>query len=670
MLIRPIGRWSDRARSDMADDKIDVFISYAHEDGQFCEGLKKHLAGMDDIVRNWTDREIPAGDEWDEAIKTQLDGADIILLLVSSDFLNSSYCRQHEIPRAMERHDERSARVVPVILRSCDWTRQPFAKLQAYPTDAEPVNLWRDMDLAFTSVMAGLRSVAESLLEQRVQEREQAGAVEEQYRRKVEELLADGEISMLERDTLDELRERLKIPTARAEDIEAEARKPHEEKLQSLRNYEKSLRKVIAHEGAEISEPTQNELKLRRRDLGLTDEDVADATQRILAEAANERAQQEAREREEREAAEREERAAAERAEREEADRQAAAEADRRAQEDAERRAREEAEQTESAEALEFVRVQTLHAFLSLWDADPVEILVAPEIPEKKLVNGVQRFGVPEEEVVLALIDTTVFGSAKDGLIFGAHGVYFRNIGGEIHNVSYEDFPACSFAVEGADIQMTDGVAFNALTPDDVAVYFMVLRDFLAFRDRSLSERGEPVTAENVEDAVRSVMEGFSEHVSERASEAMAEAQATAAAMPSAEEIFFLLAPFAGGSIYVHPDIPDKKERNVRAVCEIDPETELVAIIDLTVLGSAKDCWAFTGDALVCRPSGNEIYTIPYLQFPTLSFTPTDAIVPSVEVTLDDGSELELSLAGSDCASETAAQMLDAIRLIVTEALG
>ena len=147
----------------MFDDKIpvSVFTSYAHKDEELREELDVHLSMIkrQPAVEVWNDREIVAGDEWDDSIKKELEAADIILLLVSPYFLASRYIYDVEIKTALERHEKRDAIVVPIILKKCDWTETEFAKLQALPRNAKPVNKWDDMDEAFYNVVTGLKQV-------------------------------------------------------------------------------------------------------------------------------------------------------------------------------------------------------------------------------------------------------------------------------------------------------------------------------------------------------------------------------------------------------------------------------------------------------------------------------------------------------------------------------
>lgn len=143
---------------------VKVFYSYSHNDEAFRKELEKHLSLMRRTgeIAGWHDRDISAGTDWKDSIDEHLESARIILLLVSADFLASDYCYEIEMKRAMERHAWGEARVIPIILRNCDWSSAPFAKLQALPRDARPIKSWGDPDEAYKDVATGIRrAVAE-----------------------------------------------------------------------------------------------------------------------------------------------------------------------------------------------------------------------------------------------------------------------------------------------------------------------------------------------------------------------------------------------------------------------------------------------------------------------------------------------------------------------------
>ncbi|GKS89455.1 toll/interleukin-1 receptor domain-containing protein [Acidovorax sp. SUPP2539] len=136
-----------------------LFFSYSHKDEALRNELEAHLGLLlqQGHIEVWHDRRIGAGDEIDTAIDVQLEAADIILLLISSDFIKSTYCYSKEMQRAVERHEAGEARVVPVILRPCDWHSAPFGTLLAVPRDGRAVTLWPNQDEAFADVAAQIR---------------------------------------------------------------------------------------------------------------------------------------------------------------------------------------------------------------------------------------------------------------------------------------------------------------------------------------------------------------------------------------------------------------------------------------------------------------------------------------------------------------------------------
>ena len=139
-----------------------VFFSYSHADEELRNELEKHLAGLlrQGVITTWHDRRIGPGEELHGQIDEQLNAADIVLLLVSADFLASDYCHDVEMMRAMERHERGEARVIPVILRPCDWHGAPFGTLMAVPPDGKPVVKHATLDDGFLEVVKAVRQVA------------------------------------------------------------------------------------------------------------------------------------------------------------------------------------------------------------------------------------------------------------------------------------------------------------------------------------------------------------------------------------------------------------------------------------------------------------------------------------------------------------------------------
>ncbi len=144
---------------------VEIFFCYAREDRALRDELDLHLSGLkrQRNITSWSDREIAPGIEWKKEIDTHLNTADIILLLVSPHVMASDYCYGIEMERALQRHQDGTARVIPVILRPIYWQDAPFGKLQVLPADAKPVSLRHNLDEALFDVSEGIRKAVEEL---------------------------------------------------------------------------------------------------------------------------------------------------------------------------------------------------------------------------------------------------------------------------------------------------------------------------------------------------------------------------------------------------------------------------------------------------------------------------------------------------------------------------
>ena len=136
-----------------------VFISYSHQDKALLKELEKHLSNLkrQHVIASWYDGNISPGTEWESQIITHLNTDQIILLLISADFMDSDFCYSVEMTRAIARHDADQARVIPIILRPTDWKGAPFSKLKALPTDGKAVTRWPTPDDAFVDIVKGIR---------------------------------------------------------------------------------------------------------------------------------------------------------------------------------------------------------------------------------------------------------------------------------------------------------------------------------------------------------------------------------------------------------------------------------------------------------------------------------------------------------------------------------
>jgi len=200
-----------------------LFCSYAHEDRVLLDEVRKHLTGLErsGVISGWDDRMITAGSDWEGRILDALEHADVILLLISADFLASDYCWDVEMRRALVRQAAAEALVVPIILRPCDWMSAPFARLQCLPSDGRPIVSWSPRDEGYLDVAAGLRrALAESLDAMR----REAGDAARRTSRQVE---------AREARVLDAAVARV-VPVGRATDIVAMVRMPESGGLRAI----------------------------------------------------------------------------------------------------------------------------------------------------------------------------------------------------------------------------------------------------------------------------------------------------------------------------------------------------------------------------------------------------------------------------------------------------
>ena len=139
-----------------------IFISSSKVDIIHKNNLLKHLSSLRGKVLTWHDRDLLPGEEWDSRIKMELGKADIVLYLVSSDSMATDYIQKVELPLIEERCQKGKCKLVPVIVRFCDWPSSEFAKFNVLPEKGEPVvntKRWVDQDEAWKNVVDGIRRI-------------------------------------------------------------------------------------------------------------------------------------------------------------------------------------------------------------------------------------------------------------------------------------------------------------------------------------------------------------------------------------------------------------------------------------------------------------------------------------------------------------------------------
>jgi uncharacterized membrane protein YkvA (DUF1232 family) len=143
---------------------VSLVFSYAHEDELHRKELEKHLRGLqrDGWIKPWHDRMIPTGDNWRKQIDDNFRTADVIVLLISADFMDSNFCSEQEMTLALERRDRGEAVVVPIIVRACDWKHSTLGDIQAL-SDGVAVTSQPNKDETWSEVARGIRRAIEAL---------------------------------------------------------------------------------------------------------------------------------------------------------------------------------------------------------------------------------------------------------------------------------------------------------------------------------------------------------------------------------------------------------------------------------------------------------------------------------------------------------------------------
>ncbi len=151
--------------------KVKIFYSYSHKDEELRERFEIHMNVLKriKIIEDWHDRKILPGQNWENSITHEINNADIIVFLISADFLASDYCYEKEVVLSLERHAKGECIVVPIILRDCVWQGSLFDKIQGLPKDMKPVisKYWHDQDEAFVDIVTGLKTIINNIIQRK-----------------------------------------------------------------------------------------------------------------------------------------------------------------------------------------------------------------------------------------------------------------------------------------------------------------------------------------------------------------------------------------------------------------------------------------------------------------------------------------------------------------------
>lgn len=149
---------------------VKVYFCYAKgakEDEDLRDQLTAHLAPLRRArkLTIWFDVQIQVGSDWKLEVEKQLQEADLILLLVSADFMNSDYCYNLQLTQALNHYEAGKVEIVPILLRPVLWEGTPIKRLPLIlPTSKLPITLWSNRDEAFMNVAIAIRDLIQTKL--------------------------------------------------------------------------------------------------------------------------------------------------------------------------------------------------------------------------------------------------------------------------------------------------------------------------------------------------------------------------------------------------------------------------------------------------------------------------------------------------------------------------
>lgn len=150
-------------------ESVKVYLSSSNEDSCYRQKLILNLAGLkrEGKIKLLNDFEILPGVLWKEQILQRLEEAELVLFLVSSDFIASDFIFDVEIKRTLERKQDGKVNIVPIIIRPCDFESLSLSNFQTLPLNKIPVSVWKNNDEAWLEVIIQLKKVVQAIIDEK-----------------------------------------------------------------------------------------------------------------------------------------------------------------------------------------------------------------------------------------------------------------------------------------------------------------------------------------------------------------------------------------------------------------------------------------------------------------------------------------------------------------------
>lgn len=104
-------------------NRTQIFISYSHADEKWLSTLCKYLKQFEDngLLDIWNDQKIRFGSDWFSEIKQKLNSAKVFILLVSTDFINSDFIKNNELPKILNKAENNDTLIIPIMVKNCTY---------------------------------------------------------------------------------------------------------------------------------------------------------------------------------------------------------------------------------------------------------------------------------------------------------------------------------------------------------------------------------------------------------------------------------------------------------------------------------------------------------------------------------------------------------------------
>ena len=251
---------------------MNIFIVFANQDRDVCDRLLRQM----NLVKDrhgwsiWSAKEIKAGDRWGDEIERWLQDSEVVILLLSTDFFNSPYIIETELPEVIKKHRQGNCHIIPIVARDCLWKETRFGEyaelgdIQALPVGERPIvsrSKWDSDDQPYSETVQGIRDSIKSF-----QAKKQAERAAEAQRAKEAEIAHQRE-AQLKREREEQARRERADEAQRAKEAEI----AHQREAQLKREREEQARREQEAEAqradeAEIAHQRKVQLKREREE--------------------------------------------------------------------------------------------------------------------------------------------------------------------------------------------------------------------------------------------------------------------------------------------------------------------------------------------------------------------------------------------------------------------